>query len=330
MESGGAPTGWVPPEGGAPAGTIDAGADHHGVPVLAGSAGVAVARGDTPWPDDFSAGTGSDHGALNDLGPVGVAGVLDGGFDLLRRNFSLLVGLAAALYLPLQLVDLWISLAAGLSADLDTSPLLAAFGMTGNVLPLSWVVVGLRVVALSVLGLAAGVLVDDSLGGRSRQTRAVLGAVGRRWWVALLVPVLCVPVKVVSGCLLYVGFFLGDAFLMCASVAAGAERRGPMGSFARSWRLASRNYGTALGVSLGAFAISVVLQLALYAGPALLTSLFVPSEAVLVAVQQVAMLSMIVTQPLTAAIAARAYVELRCRSEALDLSLRRIELGLVT
>jgi hypothetical protein len=75
--------------------------------------------------------------------------------------------------------------------------------------------------------------------------------------------------------------------------------------------------------------ISAVLQLSLYLGPVLLASFFVSSEPMLLALQQVALLSLLVTQPLTAAIAARAYVEFRCRSEALDLALRRRDLGLV-
>jgi MFS family permease len=260
---------------------------------------------------------------------VGVGGVLDGGFDLLRSHFGVLVGLAGALLLPLQLVDLWASVASGRSAELDTSPLLAALGSMDSTMPVTWLVVALRVVVLSFLGLMTGVLVSDSLADRVRPARSVLAAAGRRWWVALLVPVLCVPVKMLTACLVYVGFFLGDALLMCASVVAGAERAGPLRSFGRSWTLGWRSFGTALGVALGSFVISAVLQVSLYAGPVLLASFFVSSESMLLVVQQIALLSLLVTQPLTAAIAARAYVEFRCRSEALDLTLRRRDLELV-
>jgi len=83
-------------------------------------------------------------------------------------------------------------------------------------------------------------------------------------------------------------------------------------------------------VSIGSFVISTVLQVSLYAGPVLLASYFISSESALLAVQHVALLTLLVTQPLTAAIAARAYLEFRCRSEALDLALRRRDLGLVT
>lgn len=262
--------------------------------------------------------------------PVGVGGVLDGGFDLLRRYFGLLVGLAAALLLPLQLADLWASVAAGRPAELDTAPFLAAFGAMDSTMPATWLVAAARLVVLSFLGLTTGLLVSDALAHRARPVRSVLAAAGRRWWVALLIPLLCIPVKVVASCLLYVGFFMGDAVLMCTSVVAGAEGAGPFRSFGRSFSLGFRSFGTALGVAIGSFVISAVLQVSLYAGPAMLASLFVSSELVLLAVQQISMLSLLVTQPLTAAIAARAYVEFRCRSEALDLAVRRSELGLVT
>lgn len=293
-----------------------------------GAAGVAVVRGDAPWPPDSTAGEAKTVW-LENLEPVGVGGVLDGGFSLLRSHFGVLVGLAAALLLPLQLVDLWASVAAGRSAELDTSPLLAAVGSMDSNMPITWLVAVLRFVVLSFLGLTAGVLVAGSLAGRVPSARSVLVAAGRRWWVALLVPILCVPVKAVSACLIYVGFFLGDALLMCASVVAGAERAGPFRSFGRSWALGWRSFGTALGVAIGSFVISAVLQVSLYAGPVLLASFFVSSEAMLLVVQQIGLLSLMVTQPLTAAIAARAYVEFRCRSEALDLALRRRDLGLV-
>lgn len=85
-----------------------------------GAAGVAVARGSDRFPD----GAGLASAAANPLAgvePVGVLGVLDGGFDLLRRGLALFVALAAALLLPLQLVDLLAQLNAGLDTQLATS-----------------------------------------------------------------------------------------------------------------------------------------------------------------------------------------------------------------
>ena len=294
------------------------------------AAGVAVARCDAPWPEDEGAG-GEFDDPLSALSPVGVGGVLDGGFELLRSRFGLLVGTAAALFLPLQLLEVLAALSAGLDAQITTGGLGGSLELLGSgaTTGVDVFVLVARVMALSLLGLLCGVMVSDLLGGRRRTGGSLLRLAGGRWWVALVLPLLCVPVKAVGSCLVYVGFFLADALLMCASVAAGAERLGPFASFGRSWRLALRHYGTAIGVSVGAFFIALVLQAALFVGPVLLAGQFLTSESALLVVQQVALLSLLVVQPLTACIAARAYVELRCRAEGLDIELRRARIGLL-
>ena len=306
-----------------PAGTIGPGA----------AAGVAAARGDVPWPASADATDLGDRNPLGAVEPVGVGGVLDGGFDLLRVGFGPLVGMAAALLLPLQLVELLLRLQQGLDTGGSTSANSFFGGVSGALdgrsTALTWVLVLLRVMVLSFLGLAAGIMARELLAGRLPTGRALWAAAGRRWWVAALIPLLTVPVKSLGACLLYVGFFLLDALLMCASVAAGAEGLGPLAAFRRSWRLGGASYGSALGISVGSFAISTILKVALYLGPVVLVAAFSPSVGVVVAVQQAASLTLLIAQPLTACIAARAYVQFRCSSEGLDLERRRVAQGLV-
>ena len=340
-------TTWVAPDADAPSGEPggrpgrDQGAIAPGVsdpgavgltdPTASGAhfaaAGVAVARGDDPWPD--TSGSDSAAAGFEMLEPVGATGVLDGGFELLRGNFRLLFGLTAAMFLPLQILDLFVMIGSGTTPEVDGPVLFAAFGTLGTTSAISWLVLALRVMALSLLGLTAGLIVGDRLESRSRSHGQVLRAAGRRWWVAALIPLMVVPVKVAAGCLLYVGFFFADALLMCASVVAGAEGAGPFRSVGRSWRLGWRSLGTAAGVAFGAFVISGILQLSIFVGPTLLAASFVTNESVLLVIQQISLLALLVTQPLTACIAAKAYVELRCRTEGLDLALRRRQLGLV-
>ena len=300
-------------------------------PATLGAAGVAIARADRAGPRRWEGRRADGDGVLDPLGPVGVAGVLVGGFELLRVAFVPLVGLAAALLLPLQLVDLFAGLRAGGADDaaVPGSPVwgLGSTGTGGQ--GLSWALSMLRVGVLSFLGLTAGVIVADALARRRRHPLAVIGAAAPRWWVAALLPVLCVPPKVVAGVMGGIPFLFVDALLMCASVVAGAEGAGPLRSIARSWLLGWRSYGTALGVAVGGLVVTALLQAVLYLGPVALAGFLVAPESVLVVVQQLALLSLLVTQPLTACIAARAWVELRCRGEALDISRRRHDLGLV-
>jgi hypothetical protein len=171
-------------------------------------------------------------------------------------------------------------------------------------------------------------MLRELLGGRLPSGRRLAARAARRWWVAALIPLLTVPVKSVGFCLVYVGWFLLDALLMCASVVAGAEGVGPLRAFGRSWTLARSSYGVAVLVSFGGFVVTSILQFALVLGPVALVGMFTVSEGVLVLVQQITSLVLLITQPLTACIAGRAYVELRCRAEALDLERRRVAQGL--
>ena len=297
-----------------------------------GAAGVAVATGDAPWLSDVDGSDLGDRNPLAQVEPVGVGGVLDGGFDLLRVGFGRLVGLAAALLLPLQLIELLVMSRSGLTSEVSTEQTpMAGFMMIGaNPTPFTWVFAGLRLMVLSFLGLAVGIMVRELLGGRLPSGRRLAAAAARRWWVAALIPLLTAPVKSLGFCGFYLGWFLLDAPLMCASVAAGAEGLGPLRAFGRSWTLAKSSYGTAVGISVGGFAVTMILQVALLVGPIFLVTMFTVSEGILLFVQQVASLVLLVTQPLTACIAGRAYVEFRCRAEALDLERRRVAQGLVT
>ena len=88
-------------------------------------------------------------------------------------------------------------------------------------------------------------------------------------------------------------------------------------------------YGLSLVVCIGGFVICQILQLALTLGPVVLVASFGPPEGWLVVLQQVASLVLLVALPLTACIAARAYVDLRCRTEGYDLVRRQEDRGLL-
>ena len=342
------PGGWIAPEAGDPSafdiaaflpadlGAASAGPSDGPVAGPATSvatiaaAGVAVSSGDARWPEAADGTDLGDRNPLADVEPVGAGGVLDGGFDLLRVGFGRLVGLAAGLLLPLQLIELIVATRSGLAdqVSIEQSPLAGMSMLGGSSSSFGWVFAGLRVLVLSFLGLTVGIMVQELLRDRLLSGRRLAARAGRRWWVAAVIPLLTVPVRSVGFCLVYVGWFLLDALLMCTSVVAGAEGAGPLRAFGRSWTLARSSYGTALAVSVGGFLVTSILQFALLLGPAFLVGMFTVSESVLVLVQQVASLVLLVTQPLTACIAGRTYVELRCRAEALDLERRRVAQGL--
>jgi hypothetical protein len=295
-------------------------------------AGVAVARGDARAPARDPLVDGDLEGnPLGRLGVSGPGGVLDGGFELLRFRFRRLVGLTAVLLLPLQLAQLAVSLTVGAAAEVDSSGVDPLGGLGGrSMVGGGWVLVfvALRALALFVLGIAVGHLVQGWSEGRDPGFGEALRFAASRCWVAPVVVVVAAGVKMAGACLGFVGWFLGDALFFIAGIVAGAERTGPLATIGRSVRLTRSAYGLSLVVCVGGFVIAQVLQVALTVGPLLLLTWFQPPEGWMVAAEQAASLVLLVTVPLTACIAGRAYVELRCRAEGLDLRRRQEARGL--
>jgi hypothetical protein len=302
----------------------------------AGAAGVAVARGDAR-PEVAATGPGGASPALDGnpfdrLMVTGPGGVLDGGFDLLRFRFRRLVGITAVIFVPIQLLELVLALTVGTAAvtsDGSSTGALSGLGLQ-SAGSSGWAMLFLVVKALAtcVLGIAVGHLVAGWLEDRDPTFRdAVLFAVTRSW-VAPVVVVVAAGSKLVLACLGGVGWFLADALFFIAGIVAGAERTGPFATVGRSVRLTRSAYGLSLVVCVGSFVICQILQFALTVGPILLLASFQPPEGWLVAAQQLASLVLLVALPLTACIAARAYVELRCRAEGYDLVRRQVDHGL--
>jgi hypothetical protein len=268
-----------------------------------------------------------DGNPMRGLGVVGAGAVLDSSFDLLRFRFRRFLALTAVLFVPVQLLDLWIALASGTTTSDDGSGGLQLLDASGSgVWP--YVLLVLQACALFLLGMAAGHLVEGWLAGRDDPFGTVVGAVARRAWVVPIVVVVALVAKGAAACAGGVGFFLVDALFFVAGPVAGADRTGPFATIARSVRLGRGAYGTALAVCFGGFAITVVLRFALALGPLVLVAMLGLPDGWLLALQQASSLTLLVTMPLTACIAARAHVDLRCRVEGFDLVRREVARGL--
>jgi len=354
---------WAAPEDpqGAAAGPVTLSAS--GVPVRHGtgsdpvgragaspSTGVAVARGDARTEPSahgaVSAATSRrfldrthrvagddpasrlDANPLVQLGPVGPGAVLDGAFELLRFRFWRLVALCAAVVIPVQLLGLWLAIGTGadVAPDLPQLRLLDSSASTPFGPALGLLVA--QACALFALGMAAGVLVNGWLEGRDISFGEVVRIVARRCWVVPIVVVAVGVAKWTAACLGFVGFFLVDALVFIAGPVAGAERVGPFAAIRRSVRLAKASYLNALAVSFGGFLITSTVRSALAVGPTALVQLLGLPEGWFLVLDQVGSLTLLITLPLTACIAARALVDLRCRAEGFDLVRRQDARGL--
>lgn len=298
-----------------------------------GGAGVAVARGDSVGGDDTgrTSSPGSDDAAGDDnpvrsLRRLGVGAALDQGFALFRFRFRRLVGLAACLVIPVQLLDLVLRLTASAptttEAQSSAAPSLLFFGGSSD-----WAVftVALQAVALSILGICVGYLVSRLLEGEDVGFRTLVGVGARRSWIGLLIVPLAFLFRLPFLLIPVVGFVIGDAFVFVASIVAGAEGLRPIAALGRNLRLTRRAFGPALVMALGSLCITQVVRISLYAGPVTLVAMFSPPEGLLVVISQLASLLQLVLQPLTACLAASGYLLLRARVEGIDLDHRRAE-----
>lgn len=331
-------TDWVAPETPAERGPVPGRGVAEVDVVRSGLGGIAVARGDArpARGRDGSGAVSMEANPLARLSVTGPGGILDGGFDLFRFRFRRLVGLAATIFLPLQLLDLVVSLTVGAASSTAAGSAGEDLGLAG-LSDLStagsdgWGVASilLRSIGLCLLGISVGYLVAAWIEGEDRTYRQAMLYALRRVWVAPVIVVVGALVKLPLACLGLVGWFLGDALLFVAGIAAGAERLGPFAAVGRSFRLTRGAYGVALVVCIGGFVITFVLQFALTLGPLLLLAAVSIPEGWLVVVEQASSLVLLIALPVTACIAARAYVDLRCRTEGLDLQVHAARDGLV-
>ncbi len=292
---------------------------------------MAVARGDEPLPVDPPVGLGEDQ-PLGDLRPVGVLGVLDGGFAMLRFRFGRLVGLAALPLLPLIAAELVVVLRAATSPAVDplsTPSSLEFLAASSSSSGWSLLFALLGAVVTTWVGLAVGATARAWSEDVDPTWSQIAGAALRRAWVAPVLTLVTLAIKLPASCFLGVGFVLADALVFIAAVVAGGERLGPFAAVGRSVALTRRSYPQALGICVGGLVITSVLQLVVLVGPLTLVSTFGVSGTVAAVVGQAAGLVVLVTVPLTACIAARAWLELRCRVEGADLDARAAVRGLV-
>ena len=288
--------------------------------------GVATAHGDARVPPQelhsAAAALADGSSPVADLRPVGPAAVLDGGFELFRFRFRRLVGFAACLFVPLTVVDLVMMAVVGTETPERTAVGPSMF-LLGSGDSWSWAILAAQTVALSLLGLCVGHLAASAARGVDVSFREMGRLALRRWWVALVIVVLTALPRALLSCIVFpVGWLLADALFFIASSVAGAEGVGPWRAVTRSVSLTRARFGNALVICLGSLVISQVLRISLTVGPALLLASFALPEAAVGVVARLGTVVLLLAEPITACIAARAYLDLRARHEGLDLQLR--------
>ena len=287
----------------------------------AGSGGPPAPVGQEPAP---VAPGGSPPGAVPRvaLRPMTVADVLDGGFGIVKGRPRKILGITAAFVVPIQLLAAFSQRHASgtgvgvFSADPATSD------SSSDVAPLVGVMVAalLSAVALACVTAAVAHLVGQWTMGRDAPAGEILGIVGRRLGGLLAGLVISTVAVGIAGFACYIGALFMLPLVAVLIPALVVEGIGPFAAFARSARLARTRYWGVLGISLLILVVSYLLDSALSALPQGLAALIgLDAGWPLLALGSIA--ANLVVVPFAAAAFVLLYLDLRVRSEGLDIEM---------
>ena len=258
-----------------------------------------------------------------------VADILDGGFAILRRAPATVIGLTALFMVPIQALGAWLNRGAE-GIDLEElrtqTELTFQIGDTGaDSAPAFFVLQVGPMLALVFVAAALARLVSAWYVGHDLTMGELLRSTLRRAWPLLASFVLVHALEGVS----VIGFGILPLavmtwFLVTAPV-IGAEGLGPLAAMRRSARLVSRRFWMVLGLALLSFLVEALIETAIGALPTFV-SLFLGTEGLgWVLAGVVAILTTLITMPVVAGITVLIYVDLRVRTEGLDLELDAVD-----
>ena len=261
------------------------------------------------------------------LAPMTAMEILDGGFAILRRAPATILGITAAFVVPVHAVGAWLGRGEeGLDVDAvleqsDTTLSLGAAGVSDSAAAVLQVgpMIALVFVAAAIARLVSAWQVGHDL-GTGELVRITLG----RSWALLASWVLVHLLELVAVLGIVLPLAVMTWFLVTAPV-IGAEGLGPVAAMRRSARLASRRFWMVLGLALLGFLVEQLFESAIGMVP-ILVSAVVGTEGALWVLPGVAgILTSLVTVPVVAGITVLIYLDLRVRTEGLDLELDLVD-----
>ncbi|MGH9212296.1 MAG: hypothetical protein ACRD2C_16685 [Acidimicrobiales bacterium] len=264
--------------------------------------------------------------------PMTVADILDGAFAIIKARPARLLGLAAVFVVPVHLLIAYLQRDApglglywdSLTAN-DPAVRAEATEQTSSTEEfwLGLMVMFLPTLALVFVAAAIAHLVAAWSAGRDVTFGQLLGVVGRRWW-ALLVSFVAIHVLEVVGC--YIGtLFVMAAFVVTAPV-IGAEGLGPFKAMGRSVTLTMRRFWPVLGISLLIGVVAILLGNALGGLPSVV-AYFLDFELAWMILAAGSAAGAVIATPFVAAATVLLYLDLRIRTEGLDIELAAIDMA---
>lgn len=262
--------------------------------------------------------------AQRSLRPMTVGELLDASIGVLKTRPRAVLAITAVFVLPTQLAAAFVSrdlLASTSFTEIFNDPSLA--GSTTGSSSGTGVVFLVGLLPSMVLPFVAGALgrlVAAWRAGGDLTTGAALRAAGRKWWVLLVAWFLTHLAETVAMIAFLVPALLLMALWQVAAPVIVVEDLGPIAGLRRSGRLASTRFWSVVLAVLGAGFVHYVLNSMLPLVTQLIASALGRDGGwVVLAVGNI--LTSLVTTAFLAAFAVVLYLDLRVRSEGLDLQL---------
>ena len=253
--------------------------------------------------------------------------ILDGSFAILRRAPGTILGLTAVFVVPVQALGAWLGRGAeGLDLDalLDQTDTSFQLGPTGVSDAATAVLLVGPMVALVFVAAAIARLVSAwQVGHDLRPGELVRATLGRSG--ALLVSFVLVHLlELVSIFGVLLPLAVMTWFLVTAPV-IGAEGLGPIAAMRRSARLVSRRFWMVLGLALLGFLVEQLFESAIGLLPIVLSGIVGTEGALWVLPAVAGIFTSLVTVPVVAGVTVLIYLDLRVRTEGLDLELDLVD-----
>lgn len=256
------------------------------------------------------------------LRPMTAGDILDGAVDILKKRPRTVFGVVAVLVIPYNVLVAYLQRdllgGAGLN-EIFSNPslgLAATDSEADGAAALISLVLG--PLTLSLAGVAIGHMVAAWYGGSDPSTGEILRRLGRRSGVAVVAFLVVHLLELVGFVLLFLPGLAVMALSVTSSPIIGAEDLGPIASVRRAWRLAGRRFFPVLGLTLlTGLVVTVVGQVLVFLPTTISLALGDDLGWVLLAVG--GSLVGILTTALQAGTATLIYLDLRVRTEGLDI-----------
>jgi hypothetical protein len=265
------------------------------------------------------------------LRPMTTADILDGGFAVLKARPRRILAITAVFVVPTHLLAAFLQRDAmgafGVADLLTEDP--TVLNEQADADPTGQLLAGLLVsvipaVALVFVAAAVAHLVTQWMMGRDAPAGELVDVLRRRWWPLLAT---FVVVKLAEGASL-LGCYIGIVFVMALFVPVApivaVEGCGTGEALRRSVRLTRARYFPTLGIALLMGIVSALLADALAAVPSGLAA-WIGFEDGWPLLALGSIISEVIVVPFVAAATVLLYLDLRVRTEGLDIDMSAIE-----